>query len=78
MLAALQEEEKMRELRAMIQEQKAIYQKLVTDRKQTEKLSRQQANILVNETQKSREFQIQLRNANKDRKSNELAAVKMS
>ena len=48
MLAALQEEEKNRELKALIQEQKSIYAKLMADRQQTEKQSRKQAIELVN------------------------------
>jgi hypothetical protein len=48
MLAALQEEEKNRELKALIQEKKSIYAKLMADRQQSEKRSRKQAIELVN------------------------------
>ena len=68
----MQEEEKIRELKTLIQEQKALYSKLMADKQINEKQARKQAIVLVNETQKSREIQLQLRIANKDRRSTEL------
>lgn len=70
MQSALQQEDKLRELKRVINDYKATYTRLQLEQQENEKAARKQTLALVDETQKSRDYKLQVQNITIRRRSN--------